>query len=60
MKALILGCNGQLGKALCRELGSQHSVHSLSRTDLNLANYQAIERVLGALEWDVLINAAAY
>lgn len=56
MNIVIIGANGQLGKALCKQYPDATAVNS---DKLDITNKDAIE----SFEWsgvDVLINAAAY
>ncbi len=64
---LITGARGQLGRALsqrfdelARQVGTHLKVHSLDRSQLDLAQPSAIAEVLRELRPDVIINAAAY
>lgn len=58
-KTLVLGANGQLGKALRDLLGDRDDVEFAGRSDLDLQS----ENVAGARRWgdySTIINAAAY
>jgi dTDP-4-dehydrorhamnose reductase len=56
-KIAILGKNGRLGAALCRDLSDQYNILAFGRAELDLT--RPVREVLGAVEFDLLINAAA-
>lgn len=58
-KVLVLGKNGQLGRALQRRVNAP-GWKFLDRENLNLAETQTILGKLDREEFDILINAAAY
>ena len=63
MKALLLGPNGQLGRDIRRahaESGGTVELIPLGRERLDLTAPGTVERVLGGLDFDVLVNCAAY
>ena len=63
VRALLLGPTGQLGSALRRaHAQSRETVDliPLGRDTLDVAARGAVERVLGGLDFDVLVNCAAY
>ena len=60
MKVLITGAGGQLGRALLANAPVGWQVESLTRSDLDLANKEAIASVVASRAPDLLINAAAY
>lgn len=60
MKALITGVNGQLGKALLATRPERWTCVALDRTALDLADADAIARVVDAEQPDLVLNAAAY
>jgi len=63
LKALLLGPDGQLGHDIRRaHAQAQGPVEliPLARERLDLAARGAVERVLGGLDFDVLVNCAAY
>ena len=60
MKALITGINGQLGKALLASRPEQWTCVALDRNALDLADPDAIARVVDAEQPDLVLNAAAY
>ena len=53
----ILGKNGRLGAALCRDLADEYQVLALGRAELDLM--RPIREQLKGVEFDLLINAAA-
>ena len=62
-RVLLLGPNGQLGRDVRRahaEAGEPFDLHPLARGRLDVSAPGAVERVLGGLDFDVLVNAAAY
>lgn len=60
MKALITGVNGQLGKALLATRPEHWTCVALDRSALDLADPDAIARVVDTEQPDVVFNAAAY
>lgn len=56
MKILILGSRGRLAATLAREWGVRHEISALSRSDVDVANREALERCLGGRSFDVLVN----
>lgn len=60
MKALITGINGQLGKALLASRPEQWICVALDRNALDLADPDAIARVVDTEQPDLVLNAAAY
>jgi dTDP-4-dehydrorhamnose reductase len=59
MKIAILGAGGRLGAALLREYRDRFDVVGLSHAQLDLSNRDEMREKLGAVNFDVLINAAA-
>ncbi|MEP7015464.1 MAG: dTDP-4-dehydrorhamnose reductase [Verrucomicrobiota bacterium] len=59
MKIVIIGAGGRLGAALLREYRAKFGVIGFNRAQLDLANGKQIVDLIGPLEFDVLINAAA-
>jgi dTDP-4-dehydrorhamnose reductase len=53
----ILGKNGRLGAALCRDLADKYEILALGRAELDLT--RPIREQLQCVEFDLLINAAA-
>ena len=63
LTAILLGPHGQLGHDVRHEharLGEPFDLVCLPRETLDLAAPGAIERLLGGLQFDVLVNCAAY
>jgi dTDP-4-dehydrorhamnose reductase len=59
MKLAILGSGGRLGAALAREYAQDFEVLAFDRQALDLAQPEALEKTLSALDFDALINCAA-
>jgi dTDP-4-dehydrorhamnose reductase len=59
VRALVTGAEGQLGRALVRQLGPS-LVAGLGRGQLDLCDHEALARACDALRPDVIFNAAAY
>lgn len=60
MKVLLAGANGQLGKALLAAAPSEWAITPLTRAEADLADTQALERVIGEVGPDLIVNASAY
>lgn len=61
MKVIVIGANGQLGTDLCRVLTAQkNSVLPLTRREIDVSDSAQVDRVLGAIQADVIISTAAY
>ena len=60
MKILIVGAGGRLGAALMREYQAEHDVAGFNHAQLDLANLDKIREQLSRIDFDVLINAAAF
>jgi dTDP-4-dehydrorhamnose reductase len=60
MKIVILGTGGRLGAALMREYGEEYDIAGFNRDQLDLASLNDVRGKLGAMNFDVLINAAAF
>ena len=60
MKIVVLGAGGRLGAALMREYREKHDVADFNHGQLDLANLDDVRGRLGAMNFDVLINAAAF
>lgn len=57
---LIVGSGGRLGAALLREWkAAGESVSGVTHSELDLADFDAVESTLGSLDFDVLVNCAA-
>ena len=60
MKIVILGAGGRLGAALMREYRAKYDVVGFDHAQLDLANLEDLREKVGATNFDVLINAAAF
>ena len=63
LKVLLLGPDGQLGHDVRRVhamVGEPFELQRLPRAELDIAVRGDVERVLGTLSFDVLVNCAAY
>ena len=60
MRVLLTGTHGQLGAELRRQLASAGEVIGLDRSQLDLADADAIRRVVAAIRPTVIVNPAAY
>ncbi len=60
MRIIIVGAGGRLGAALTREYREKFDVIAFNRADLDLANPNQVRGKLSPLDFDVLINAAAF
>jgi dTDP-4-dehydrorhamnose reductase len=60
MKIVVLGAGGRLGAALVGEYREEHDVSGFNRPQLDLANLDDVRRNLGQINFDLLINAAAF
>ena len=60
MKIVILGAGGRLGAALMREYREKYDLAGFNRAQLDLANLDDVRGKLGGMNFDVLINAAAF
>jgi dTDP-4-dehydrorhamnose reductase len=60
MKIVILGAGGRLGAALLREYREKYDLTGFNHAQLDLANLDDVRGKLGAMNFDVLINAAAF
>src|SRR5437762_7399236 len=60
MKIVIIGAGGRLGAALVREFGPKYDLASFNHAQLNLSELDGLHATLGAINFDVLINAAAF
>jgi dTDP-4-dehydrorhamnose reductase len=60
MKTLLIGAEGQLGRALKRSLKTPHKVTAASRTECDLTDGQAVRDLLKSICPDLIVNAAAY
>jgi len=62
MKAVLLGAKGQLGQDILRanEAAGALKIRSLTRDDLDVSDLAMAKDVIGALDFDVLINCTSY
>src|SRR5436309_14846171 len=60
MKLIITGAGGRLGAALVRHYQREFDVIGFNRAQLDLADPNQIRKSLGNVEFDVLVNAAAF
>jgi dTDP-4-dehydrorhamnose reductase len=60
MKIVILGAGGRLGAALMREYREKYDIAGFDHAELDLTSLGDARRKLGAMNFDVLINAAAF
>jgi len=60
MKVAILGAGGRLGAALLREYREKYNVAGFDRAQLDLASSDHVRQTLNEINFDVLINAAAF
>ena len=63
LRALLLGPNGQLGHDILHaheESGERFDLLPLARDKLDVTAPGAVERVLDSLDFDILVNCAAY
>ncbi len=60
MKVLIIGAGGQIGRALIATAPVYARISAPRRSELDLTNPAAIERVVKAESPDVVLNAAGY
>ena len=63
LKVLLLGPNGQLGhdiRSAHAALGGPCDLVSLRRETLDVSSTEAIDHALGSLQFDALVNCAAY
>ena len=60
MKIVILGADGRLGAALVGKYRDKYDIAGFNHAQLDLANLDDVRRKLCAMDFDVLINAAAF
>ena len=60
MKIVVLGAGGRLGAALMREYREKHDIAGFNHAQLDLARLDDVRQRLGAMNFDVLINAAGF
>jgi dTDP-4-dehydrorhamnose reductase len=60
MKIVIIGAGGRLGSALVRRYRDEHDIVAFDRAQLDLGNHAQLREKIGKIEFDLLINAAAF
>jgi len=60
MKIVIVGAGGRLGAALMREYQEKYDVTGFTRAQVDLANLGDVRKKLYLVDFDVLLNAAAF
>ena len=60
MKIVIIGSGGRLGAALTREYRDKFDVVGFNHAQLDLTNFEQVREKVTALDFDVLINCAAF
>src|SRR3984893_8180067 len=60
MKIVIIGIGGRLGAALTREYRDKFDVVGFNHAQLDLTNFDQVREKVTALDFDVLINCAAF
>src|SRR2546423_3031562 len=60
MRIVILGAGGRLGAALMREYAKKFDVVGFNHAQLDLANTKQVRERLSSLDFDLLINCAAF
>ncbi|MEJ6079951.1 dTDP-4-dehydrorhamnose reductase [Vibrio sp. 1-Bac 57] len=60
MKVLITGCNGQVGRCLVEQFNLSADLLAVDRSQLDITNKSAVDKLVDAFKPDVIMNAAAY
>ena len=60
MRIVILGAGGRLGAALAREYRDKFDVTGFNHTQLDLSDLDGVREKLRVVDFDVVINAAAF
>lgn len=60
LRLAVTGARGRLGSALCQAYGDRHEIIRLPRGMIELSDPETVRKVIDGLEFDVLINTAAY
>ncbi len=60
MRIVVIGAGGRLGSALMRAYRDKFEIVGFDHDDLDLASEQGIRSAIESLEFDLLINAAAF
>jgi len=58
LKLVVLGTGGRLGATLARGFAAEAQVTGFNRSQLDLTSAEALERELGRLDFEVLLNCA--
>ncbi len=61
-KVIVIGCHGQVGSSLTSQLKSRADVElfAFDRKELDITDANCVGSVIGSIQPDVIINAAAY
>jgi dTDP-4-dehydrorhamnose reductase len=59
MNILITGAKGNVGAYLCSELSKSHTIYGLDKTELNITDKIATEKILNDLKPDAVIHCAS-
>jgi dTDP-4-dehydrorhamnose reductase len=60
MRVLVLGAGGQVGRAVARAMSGPHEVIAKARSELDIANADAVRGAVTDARPDWIVNAAAY
>jgi dTDP-4-dehydrorhamnose reductase len=60
LNVLVTGANGQLGRALIASAPQDAKLLAVTRSELDIADLNAVQRLVGDFKPDLIINAAAY
>src|SRR5262245_53660168 len=60
MKIVVLGADGRLGAALMRAYRDRYDIAGFNHDQLDLANLKDVRGKLGAMNFNMLINAAGF
>jgi dTDP-4-dehydrorhamnose reductase len=60
VRVLVTGALGQVGAALSESVPAGVTLQALTHQELDIADAQAVDRVIGELRPEILINTAAY
>jgi dTDP-4-dehydrorhamnose reductase len=60
VRIVVTGAGGGLGGAFLDVVPPHHDVQPLTRADLDIADHDAVMRVIPAMRPDAIVNAAAY
>ncbi len=60
LKILLTGANGQLGKTLKKKLSEDFVVSAFGKDELDLTNFEKVEKICAELKPDFVVNAAAF